>query len=219
MSRRSYEQYCATARALDVLGDRWTLLVLRELLDGPKRYVDLLQGLRTISTDVLARRLRDLAADGLVERETLPPPAASQVYRLTERGRDTEPVILALARFGFDELGDRRAGDGVDPRWLSLAVRSLIGDARPATDLTVRFETPDGDATVRITADGVQPDAAAEPDVVLAGPIDLIARAVDPDEAAALVASGALEVTGHRVAVRAFAALFDGVAGRPAPVS
>src|SRR3954465_204093 len=97
---RTYGDRCGIARALDVVGERWALLVVRELLLGPKRFTDLRAGLPNIGPDVLAQRLRDLEGSGLVRRATLPPPAASAVYELTERGADLEEVVLALGRWG-----------------------------------------------------------------------------------------------------------------------
>src|SRR3954452_5144800 len=97
---RSYDDACGIARALDVIGERWALLVVRELVFGPKRFTDLQAGLRRVSPDVLAQRLRDLEAAGVVARRTLPPPAASRVYELTDRGRELEPVLRALGRWG-----------------------------------------------------------------------------------------------------------------------
>ena len=94
MAGRSYGQFCAIASALDTIGERWTLLIIRELLTGPKRYSDLLDGLPGIPTDMPAARLRRLEGEGLVEREVLPPPAASKVYVLTESGLGLEPVIV-----------------------------------------------------------------------------------------------------------------------------
>jgi DNA-binding HxlR family transcriptional regulator len=88
------------ARALDVVGERWALLVVRELLLGPKRFTDLRTGLPHLAADVLSQRLRELEASGVLRRATLPPPAASRVYELTERGRELEPVVLALGRWG-----------------------------------------------------------------------------------------------------------------------
>src|SRR3954453_5164333 len=97
---RTYGDACGVARALDVIGDRWALLVVRELLLGPKRFTDLRAGLPGVGPDVLAQRLRDLEEAGAVERRVLAPPAGSKVYELTDRGRDLEPVILALGRWG-----------------------------------------------------------------------------------------------------------------------
>src|SRR3954465_14659960 len=101
MSKRSYNQHCAMARALDALGERWTLLVIRELLPGPKRYKDLLEGLPGIGTNLLAARLRDLEAAGAIQRRMLPPPAGAVVYELTDSGRELESVVLDLARWGL----------------------------------------------------------------------------------------------------------------------
>src|ERR671923_2379364 len=96
VAKRSYNQYCAVARGLDVIGERWTLLLVRELLLGPKRYGDLLAASPGIGTNLLADRLREMEAAGLVERVTLPPPARSTVYQLTEAGSALEPVMIAL---------------------------------------------------------------------------------------------------------------------------
>jgi DNA-binding HxlR family transcriptional regulator len=98
--KRTYGDPCGIARALDVIGERWALLVVRELLLGPKRFTDLRAGLPHVGPDVLSQRLRQLEDDGVVGRRTLPPPAASQVYELTDRGRELEAVVLALGRWG-----------------------------------------------------------------------------------------------------------------------
>ena len=94
---RSYSQYCPMAHALDLVGDRWSLLVVRELMHGPRRYTDLVEGLPGIGTNILATRLKDLEANGLVEKRRLPPPAASMVYELTDNGRLLRPVLHELA--------------------------------------------------------------------------------------------------------------------------
>jgi DNA-binding HxlR family transcriptional regulator len=99
-TRRTYGDRCGIARALDFVGERWALLVVRELLLGPKRFTDLRAGLPNLSPDVLAQRLRELEDAGAVRRRVLPPPAASRVYELTARGRELEPVVLALGRWG-----------------------------------------------------------------------------------------------------------------------
>jgi DNA-binding HxlR family transcriptional regulator len=97
---RTYGDRCGIARALDIVGERWALLVVRELLLGPKRFTDLRAGLRNVGPDVLSQRLRELEGHGIVRRGKLPPPAASQVYELTDRGRELETVVLALGRWG-----------------------------------------------------------------------------------------------------------------------
>ena len=110
MGKRSYNQFCAVARALDVIGERWTLLLVRELLLGPKRYGDLLAASPGIGTNLLADRLKEMEAQGLIERATLPPPAGSTVYRLTRAGGELEPVVRALGRWG-GRFMDRREPD------------------------------------------------------------------------------------------------------------
>jgi DNA-binding HxlR family transcriptional regulator len=103
VANRTYGDRCGIARALDAVGDRWALLVVRELLLGPKRFTDLRAGLPRVSPDVLAQRLRELEDVGVVRRDHLPPPAASHVYELTDRGRELKPVILELGRWGSRE--------------------------------------------------------------------------------------------------------------------
>src|SRR5919112_3620037 len=98
--KRTYDDSCAAAHALDLVGERWALLVVRELLLGPKRFTDLRSGLPHVSPDVLAQRLRELEESGIVRRGKLPPPAGSRIYELTERGQQLEPVVLELGRFG-----------------------------------------------------------------------------------------------------------------------
>jgi len=104
MVHRSYEQYCPIAAALDVLGDRWTLLIMRELTMGERRFTDLRAALPGIAPNLLSERLRELQAEGLVEQRELPPPAARSVYAATAAGRDVVPVLRSLARFGADRL-------------------------------------------------------------------------------------------------------------------
>ncbi|AZP21258.1 winged helix-turn-helix transcriptional regulator [Streptomyces aquilus] len=127
--RRSYDQYCSAARALDAVGDRWTLLIVRELLTGPRRYTDLHADLPGVSTDVLASRLKDMERDGLATRRRLPPPGAAYVYELTGRGRELLPVIQALGAWGEAELGERRPTDAVRAHWFALPLlRALEGE-------------------------------------------------------------------------------------------
>ncbi|MEV6160588.1 helix-turn-helix domain-containing protein [Streptomyces sp. NPDC052052] len=126
--RRSYDQFCATARSLDLVGDRWTLLIVRELLAGARRYTDLHADLPGVSTDVLASRLKDMEHSGLVTRRRLPPPAAASVYELTDRGRGLLPVLSALAEWGAPALTERRPTDAVRAHWFALPLlRALDG--------------------------------------------------------------------------------------------
>ncbi|MFF8016980.1 winged helix-turn-helix transcriptional regulator [Streptomyces sp. NPDC007929] len=124
--RRSYDQYCSAARALDVVGDRWTLLIVRELLAGPRRYTDLHADLPGVSTDVLASRLKDMERDGLATRRRLPPPGAAYVYEVTSRGRELLPVLQALGEWGEAELGERRPTDAVRAHWFALPLLRLL---------------------------------------------------------------------------------------------
>jgi len=127
--KRTYADSCGVARALDVVGERWALLVVRELLLGPKRFTDLRAGLPTLGPDVLAQRLRDLEAAGVLARRTLPPPAGSRVYELTAWGRGLEPAILALAHWG-DAAPGPAAPDA--PRGADSAVLGLRAAFDPA---------------------------------------------------------------------------------------
>lgn len=152
--RRSYDQFCATARALDSVGDRWTLLIVRELLAGPRRYTDLHADLPGVSTDVLASRLRDMEQNGLATRRRLPPPAAASVYELTERGHGLMPVLAALAEWGAPALAERRPTDAVRAHWFALPLlRALDG---PAYEGVVEVHLDEGEFHVRAggTGDG-----------------------------------------------------------------
>ena len=126
MAKRGYNQYCAAARALDLLGERWTLLLIRELLTGPKRYTDLLHGLPGIGTNLLAARLKELESAAVIHRSELPPPAASTVYELSERGRELEDVVLSLARWGLPLLGRRGRAQAWQPEWSILAMQATF---------------------------------------------------------------------------------------------
>ncbi|MEV0445049.1 helix-turn-helix domain-containing protein, partial [Streptomyces spectabilis] len=138
--RRSYDQFCAAARALDAVGDRWTLLIVRELLLGPRRYTDLHADLPGVSTDVLASRLKDLEQSGLATRRRLPPPASAYVYELTGRGRELTPVLRALAAWGAPELAERRPTDAVRAHWFALPLLDAVALEEGLVELHVRAE-------------------------------------------------------------------------------
>src|SRR5215210_3466191 len=125
MPEHRYEQYCALARALDIAGDRWTLLIVRELRPGPRRFTDLLDGLPGVSRKLLTERLRALEDDGVVARRDLPPPAARQVYELTDDGRDLAAAMAPLIAWRVRRLGDRRPGEGFRARWPAVAMAGL----------------------------------------------------------------------------------------------
>jgi DNA-binding HxlR family transcriptional regulator len=167
-SRRSYDQYCAVARGLDVIGDRWTLLLVRDLLLGPKRYTDLLSGLPGIGTNLLADRLRELEADGLIERTLLPPPAGSTVYQLTEAGQALEPALVALGRWGTRFMGPPRKSDVMVPRAYFVAMRGVY-NPEAAAGLTETYEVRVADLVFEVrVADGgltTSEGRATNPDV------------------------------------------------------
>ncbi|KQX13295.1 transcriptional regulator [Streptomyces sp. Root431] len=149
--RRSYDQHCAAARALDLVGDRWTLLVVRELLAGPRRYTDLHADLPGVSTDVLAGRLKDMESAGLVTRRRLPPPASASVYELTPRGRDLLPVLRSLAAWGAPDLGEPRPTDAVRAHWYAIP---LLGPLAELGAGVVQVTLDEGEFHVRIGDDG-----------------------------------------------------------------
>jgi DNA-binding HxlR family transcriptional regulator len=122
-ARKTYAQYCPVARALDVTGERWTLLVVRDLLMGPKRYTDLRAGLPGIATDILTARLRTLEQAGFVRRRELPRPAPATVYELTDDALQLRHAILALGRVGMPTLGGPEAGEDVRPERMVLGLR------------------------------------------------------------------------------------------------
>jgi DNA-binding HxlR family transcriptional regulator len=171
---RSYDEYCSVAKSLDLVGDRWTLLVVRELsLRGPSRYTDLRNGLPGIATNLLADRLRDLEAAGLVAREEAPPPVATTLFRLTERGAGLKPVLDELMRWGLPLMVEQRDDEAVRSHWLAGALEVMLSDREPAGD-PVTLELRLGDEPVVVTAGAgevkVSLGAAAEPDATIAGP-------------------------------------------------
>jgi DNA-binding HxlR family transcriptional regulator len=184
---RSYDQFCGLARALDLVGDRWTLLIVRELLitDGA-RYTDLQYGLPGIATNLLAERLRHLEDNGLVAREAAPPPIATTLFRLTARGRELRPVLQALGMWGRPLMDEMPKGAAFRSHWLALPLESLLTDHAPERPpVTIAVHTGDQPITVSVDGEvrvhtGVSPgpDASitASPDLVvglLTGEFDL----------------------------------------------
>ncbi|WP_329414393.1 winged helix-turn-helix transcriptional regulator [Nocardia vinacea] len=140
MEQRSYNQYCATARTLDLVGERWTLLLIRELLTGPKRFSDLQASLRGLGTGLLAARLKHLEREGLAEKITLPPPARTPAYALTEAGAELESAILALARWGLKwAMSEPHPTETFHPGWAVLGLRACF-NAEAATGLRAVYE-------------------------------------------------------------------------------
>ena len=162
MSKR-YDQYCPMAHALDLVGERWSLLVIRELMHGPKRYTDLVDALSGIGTNMLASRLRDLETHGIVTRRTLPPPAASRVYELTDYGRDLRPAMRELALWGARSLGPPTPESGLFAGWLGNAMDIALAHRAPRG----RFEFHVGDEVSSMIDGEVLSGPIEDPDVVV----------------------------------------------------
>ena len=164
MAKR-YDQYCPMAHALDLVGDRWALLVVRELMHGPRRYTDLVEGLPGIGTNILAARLRDLEQADVVTRRTLPPPAASKVYELTDYGRELRPAMRELALWGARSLGPPTSDAGLFEGWVANALDIALAPLAP----NGRFEFRVGREVASLVDGEVLPEAVDNPDVVIEG--------------------------------------------------
>ena len=182
---KPYDQYCPVAHALDLVGERWSLLVVRELQHGPLRYSDLHERLERCSTNVLASRLKELEAGGIITRRRLPPPAASTVYELTETGASLAPVLAALARWGLRTLGPPPEDVAFPAGWLEKALRTAV--AAYAPEARIGFAI--GDERATLEADSVTAGIADDADAVVSGtPADLYALLVGD--------TGTAEITG-----------------------
>ncbi len=191
---RSYGQYCAAACALDVIGDRWSLLIVRELLIRPCRYTDLRHGLPGIASNLLADRLRQLEHAGVLEREQAPPPIATTLYQLTARGHALTPVIRELGRWGAPLLEDSVGDAAFRSHWLAVPIEAIFAPGSHSHDAVVQIETGDQPLVLHAGADGVQvrPGNAPHPDLTIAAEpvvvLDLLAGDLEP---AAAIARGA----------------------------
>lgn len=161
MSKR-YDQYCPVAHALGLVGERWALLIVRELLHGPQRYTDLTANLPGIGTNILAARLKDLEACGIVTKRRLPPPAASQVYELTAYGNALKPVIRELAVWGIQSLGPPDFENAPATHWLEDALDTVFAPVAPEGS----FEFHVGGDVASIVGGAGQPGPVEDPDVV-----------------------------------------------------
>jgi DNA-binding HxlR family transcriptional regulator len=209
--RRSYGDRCGVARALDRVGERWALLVVRELILGPKRFTALRAGLPQIGPDVLSQRLRELEQLGVLRQTRLAPPLGVNVYELTERGRELEPVILALGRWGSTEtFAPDAEAFGADSAMLAL--KTLFSATR-AGELEGDYELRISEQPFRATVAGAKlelvrgeaedPIAVLETDATTLG--ELLWRGLELDDA---VSSGTLAVSGSKPAARRFLELF-----------
>ncbi|MFI0960137.1 winged helix-turn-helix transcriptional regulator [Streptomyces sp. NPDC021080] len=171
---RTYGQYCSIARALDVVGDRWTLLMVRELLlQGPCRFTDLKKGLPGIAANLLSARLRELEAAGLITREDAPPPVATALYALSEDGLALEPVLKALGLWGLRLMTTERPDDTFRAQWLAYAPAWFATDADPgAGPAVIQVVASDEPAVIELRDGGIHTrlGRATDPDLVLDGP-------------------------------------------------
>lgn len=173
-----YAQFCPLARAAEVLGNRWSVLILRELMLGPQRFGALRRRLAGVSTSVLSERLSALEGFGVIAQEELPPPAAARVYRLTPRGESARPVLLALARFGLHWLGPMSGGDHFEVDWLRLGLEAFAAPGpTPARRFELRVGSGPGVTRLRFAGGpaGLRFLGDAEPaDVVVTGEPQLL---------------------------------------------
>lgn len=183
---KSYRQYCALARGLDAVGDRWALLIVRELLGGPRRYGELTHGLPGIATNLLADRLRTMQASGLIRKTD------DDRYELTEWGRGLDEVVAAISAWAGPLMGRMAEGDTFRSHWIAQPVAALFPGVDPARpELTVEVRCGDEPMTIRSAGGEVRVDRgqAAAPDLVLTGPpdatVELLAQRIDAGEAAA----------------------------------
>ena len=206
MPDHRYHQYCALARALDIAGDRWTLLIVRELTPGPRRFTDLIDGLPGVSRKLLTERLRDLEREGVIARRELPPPAARQVYELTDDGRDLASAIAPLIGWGTKRLVEREPGESFRARWAAVAMASLA-DLEAAKGVSETYQYVVGDTAFHFTVeDGsirLHDGRAEDPAVVVTTDEQTLADLASGNLAApSATATGALTVAGDRPATK-----------------
>jgi DNA-binding HxlR family transcriptional regulator len=163
---RQYAQFCPLAKALDVVGDRWTLLIVRELAVRPCRYTDLRDGLPGIATNLLADRLKSLEAAGVISAEAAPPPVATTLYRLTQRGEALLPALRELVLWGAPLLADADETDEVRSHWLVPAARAMFADVdlSNADPLEVALDIDDEPITLSVEHGQLRAELGSAPD-------------------------------------------------------
>jgi len=208
---RQFGQYCGLARALELIGERWALLVIRDLLVGPRRFSDLQHGLTRIPSNVLSARLQELEAAGVVERKLLPRPSGAVVYELTPYGKELETVVLSLGRWGAQRLGEPRAEERVTPESLVIALRSTF---RPeaARGVNASFELCVGQVVLHAKVRGSKLEVAAGPlpdaDVRIETGLALKALMAGEMSVNEAKASGVLRATGPAKLLANFVEIF-----------
>jgi DNA-binding HxlR family transcriptional regulator len=208
---KHYAQYCPVAHALELVGERWSLLIIRELITGPKRYTDLGAALPGIGTNILAARLKDLERVGVVQKRQLPPPAAAKVYELTPYGEELREPLYALGRWGARSLGPPRPDDRLAPGWLVNAVRATCtGGCLP--EKVVELHVDDEAVTARFE-DGeliVDREPSGDPDTVIeTDPVTLFCIASEQTSIKDALRDKSLRITGDRPTAERFLSLFS----------
>ncbi|MEO9264717.1 MAG: winged helix-turn-helix transcriptional regulator [Candidatus Baltobacteraceae bacterium] len=206
---RSYGDPCGLARALDIVGERWSLLIVRELLFGPKRFTDLRAGMPDASPNVLAQRLRELEGGGIIARRKLPPPAAAAVYELTERGRDLEPAVIALARWGSATPPLRGVELSIDS--LMLALKTTFDPERARgfrSRINVHFGSDRFRATIRNGRIDIARGEHDDPDARIETTCSALRSVVFAGRKLPELRPGAIKIQGDESAVRRFVQLF-----------
>jgi DNA-binding HxlR family transcriptional regulator len=175
---RSYGHYCSIAKALDVVGDRWTLLIIRELLiRGPCRYTDLKNGLPGIATNLLSSRIRELESAGLIEREDAPPPIATTLFHLTEAGAQLQPALDAIGRWGVRYMAEPAEGDEFRGHWFAFPASFFLHDRDPdGPPVSIELRTASSPVVIEVSGGSARTrlGTAAAPDLVLQGEPQLI---------------------------------------------
>jgi DNA-binding HxlR family transcriptional regulator/putative sterol carrier protein len=212
MPARTYGQFCGFARAVEVVGERWAFLIIRDLLVGPKRFTDLQRGLPGIPTNILTARLKELEEAGVVRRRLLPRPERGIAYELTPYGLELEDAVFALGRWGAKSLDAPRAGETVTPDSLVMALRTTF-KPEAARKSRLKYELRFGDIVLHARIHDGTVDAAQgpidNPDLVIeTGPAlkSLMTREITPAQA---LASGGVRVTGDPKLLDRFAQMFQ----------
>jgi DNA-binding HxlR family transcriptional regulator len=202
---RSYGEYCSIAKALDVVGDRWTLLIIRELLiRGGCRYTDLKDGLPGIATNLLSDRIRELEAAGLIRREDAPPPVATTLFHLTEAGAELQPVLTAIGRWGVRYMTEPADGDEFRGHWFAFPAWFFLTDRDPgAPPVSIELHAAGRPAVIEVSGGAIRTrlGTAVAPDAVLSGEPRVILALFAGALSAAQAAELGLEICGDTSAL------------------
>lgn len=211
-----YKQFCALARAAEIVGERWTLLIIRELFLGPRRFTDLQRSLGEVSTSTLSERLARLEERRLIQREYMAPPAASMVYSLTPAGEALRPAVLELIRWGARYLLPRRPGERLEPGWLVLALSAYARDtATPARRFRVHLQEAGRSCTILIEGGphgaSVRLDDNSRADLTFAADAEMLLGLMSGRiDARSVLSDARLRLSGDTSALAEFPELFTG---------